>query len=139
MSAKDNNTAVVRRYFEEFHSQRRHDIIDQIIDPPLVEPTREATTALLTAFPDYRIAITAQVAEGDLVATVWSARGTHGGEWASPAGSIAPSGRSVAWTGTTTLRIYDGRITEVVGSNWDHLGILQQLGVVSSPAPRSGA
>ena len=135
----EENKAVVRRYFEEFHTQRRHDIIEEIIAPPLVEPTRGASRAVATAFPDYQITIAEQVAERDLVATVWSARGTHRGEWASPAGSFAPTGKPVSWTGTTTLRVSRGKITEVIGSNWDHLGILQQLGALPSPARRSGA
>ena len=138
MSAQEN-TLVVRRYFEEFHNQRRHNIIDEIIASPLVEPTREATAALITAFPDYQITIMEQVAERDMVATVWSAHGTHTGEWASPAGSIGPSGRQVAWTGTTTLRVTDGKIMQLIGSNWDHLGILQQVGAMPSASPRSGA
>jgi hypothetical protein len=73
------------------------------------------------------------------VATVWTLRGTHRGEWASPAGPVAPTGRAVAFTGTTTLRVAEGQIAEVLGTHWDHLGLLQQLGAVPGPAPRPGA
>jgi predicted ester cyclase len=61
------------------------------------------------AFPDDRITITAQVAEGERVATVWTLRGTHRGEWGPTAGSVAPTGRPVAFTATTTLRVAGGR------------------------------
>ena len=133
------NRAVVRRYFEEFHNQRAATILEQIMAPELLDPTRQATDRLRTAFPDYRLTIDDQVAEDDKVATVWTGRGTHRGEWASPMGLVAPTGRAVSWTGTTTLRVAGGKITDVIGTNWDHLGILQQLGAITSAAPRSGA
>jgi len=33
----------------------------------------------------------------------------------------------------------DDQIAEVIGTNWDHLGILQQLGALPATDPRSGA
>ena len=135
----EQHKAVVRRYFEEFHTGRADAILEQIVAPALLEPTRAATERVRAAFPDYRLTIDAQVAEGDLVATVWTGAGTHEGAWASPIGEVAPTGVPVTWTGTTTLRLVDGKIAEVIGTHWDHLGILQQLGVVAPTAPRSGA
>jgi predicted ester cyclase len=135
----ERNRAVVRRYFEEFHSQRRAEILPDILAPSLHEPTREATERLISAFPDYRITIEVQVAEEDRVATVWSATGTHGGEWSSPIGPVAPTGRQISWTGTTTLRLTDGKIADILGSNWDHLGILQQMNAAPESTPRPGA
>ena len=138
MSTKENK-AVMRRYFEEFHTQRQHDILEEIVASDLLEPTRRATDTLLTAFPDYRITVEEQVAEEDKVATVWSGSGTHQGQWQSPAGSVAPTGNEVTWTATTTLRISKGKISEVIASSWDHLGILQQLEAVDVTEPRTGA
>jgi hypothetical protein len=45
----------------------------------------------------------------------------------------------VRWTGTTTLRLSEGRISEVIATSWDHLGILQQLEAVDVTEPRTGA
>jgi predicted ester cyclase len=135
----EENRAVVRRYFEEFHNRREHEIIEEIIAPDLIEPTRRATDMMLTAFPDYRLTIEDQIAEGDRIATVWTGSGTHQGEWKSPAGSVAPTGRQVTWTGTTTLRLSEGKISDVIASSWDHLGILQQLGAAPTTEPRTGA
>jgi predicted ester cyclase len=137
--SEEENKAVVRRYFEEFHNNREHGILEQIMTLDLLEPTRRATHMLLAAFPDYRLTIEDQVAERDKVATVWTGSGTHQGGWESPAGSIAPTGRQVRWTGTTTLRLSEGKISDVIASSWDHLGILQQLGVVDVTEPRTGA
>ena len=114
----ENNKAVVRRYFEEFHTGREEAILEHIVAPELVGPTLEATKRLRTAFPDYQLTINAQVAEGDAVATVWTGRGTHRGEWASPLGSVEPTDLPVTWTATTTLRLADGKITEVIGTHW---------------------
>ena len=133
------NKNVVRRYFEEFHTQRATTILEEIVATDLLQPTREATERLRAAFPDYQITVDEQVAEDDRVATVWTGRGTHTGEWSSPIGPVAPTGKEVSWTATTTLRVAQGRITEVIGTNWDHLGILQQLGAITSTAPRPGA
>ena len=133
------NKAIVRRYFEEVHNQRNTALIDEICAPDLVEPTRGAVALVRTAFPDYQFTITDQIAEGDRVATVWSLTGTHQGEWMSPMGAIAPTGKQVTYTGTTTLRIANGKIAKVIGSNHDHLGLLQQMGAVPALAPRPGA
>jgi predicted ester cyclase len=133
------NKAVVRRYFEEFHDNREHAILEEIMAPDLLEGTRQVTHMLLTAFPDYRLTIEEQIAEGDKVATVWTGTGNHQGQWESPAGSIPPTGRHVRWTGTTTLRLSESKISDVIASSWDHLGILQQLGAVEVTEPRTGA
>jgi hypothetical protein len=56
---------------------------------------------MTTAFSDYQITVVDQVAEGDKVATVWTAQGTHQPrELAEPMGATPSSGRSVTWTGT---------------------------------------
>jgi predicted ester cyclase len=133
------NKALVRQYFEVFHNQRQLDLGEQILGSELLTPTLAMAAMLRTAFPDYQITIDNQLAEADKVATVWTASGTHQGEWASPLGPVGPTGKAVTWTGSTTLRVVDGKIAEVIGTNWDHLGILQQLGALPAIAPRSGA
>ncbi len=133
------NKAVVNRYFEEVHNGRAVAVLDEIMAPELAASTRGVVAAFQTAFPDYCIAIMAQVAEEDLIATVWRTTGTHQGEWPSPLGSIAPTGTPISFTGTTTLRVSEGRIVEVVGTNHDHLGLLQQMEALPSGNPRPGA
>jgi predicted ester cyclase len=138
MSTAENKD-LVRQYFEVFHNQRQLDIGEQILGSGLLTPTLSMAALMRAAFPDYQIVINDQLAEADKVATVWTASGTHQGEWASPIGPIPATGNAVTWTGTTTLRIADGKIVEVIGTNWDHLGILQQLGALPATDPRSGA
>ena len=81
-----------------------------------------------TAFPDLRISVEDQVAEGDKVVTRWRARGTHKG----PFQGISPTGKRGEISGTIIDRIADGKIIEC-WSNSDDLGLLQQLGVVHMP------
>ena len=66
------------------------------------------------------------VAEGDRVVIRWTWRGTHdGGEYMG----ISPTGKHVTMSGTSILRIENGKIAEEWG-NSDELGKLRQLGVV---------
>ena len=138
MSTTENKD-LVRQYFEVFHNQRQLDIGERILGSELLTPTLGVAAMLRTAFPDYQMTIDEQLAEADIVAMVWTGTGTHQGEWASPIGPVPATGKAVTWTGTTTLRVVEGKIAEVIGTNWDHLGILQQLGALPATAPRSGA
>ncbi len=36
----EENKAVVRRYFEEFHDGRKHGIIEELMVSDLIEPTK---------------------------------------------------------------------------------------------------
>lgn len=87
------------------------------------------------AFPDLKITVDKQVAERDLVAVRWTARGTNTGV----GNGIPATGRAVQVTGTTLFRVADGRIAE----EWtcaDSLGLMRQLGrLVTTPAAAPAA
>jgi steroid delta-isomerase-like uncharacterized protein len=89
------------------------------------EAIREFIATYLTAFPDGRITIDEQLAEGELVATRWTGRGTQEGELMG----IPPTGKKVTVAGITISRVKNGKVAEE-WTNWDTLGMLQQLGVV---------
>jgi predicted ester cyclase len=63
------------------------------------------------------------------VATRWTARGTHRGDF----NGIPPTGRESTVTGITIDRVSNGQITES-WTNWDTFGLLKQLGVVPATA-----
>ena len=90
---------------------------------------KQFVTTYLAAFPDGRITIEEQLAEGDLVATLWTGRGTQQGELMG----IPPTGKQVTVSGLTLSRVKDGKVVEE-WTNWDTLGMLQQLGVVPEMA-----
>lgn len=81
--------------------------------------------ALRAAFPDLKFELEALIAEHDLVAARWHAKGTHQGAL----GDIAPTGQRVMMRGMDFYRVEFGRIAE----HWDctdQLGLLTQLGAV---------
>ncbi len=100
-------------------------------DPAIPESTvgpdaaKASIEGYRTAFPDLRITVEDQIAENDRVVTRWSAKGTHQGELLG----IPATGKQSTVTGITIDLVVDGRIAES-WTNWDTLGMLQQLGVV---------
>jgi steroid delta-isomerase-like uncharacterized protein len=83
----------------------------------------------LSAFPDGAIKVDEQIAEGDVVASRWTARGTHGGELMG----IAPTQKQVTVAGLTYTKFKNGKMVESY-ANWDTLGMLQQIGAVPAMA-----
>ena len=134
--------AIARRFLEEAFNSGNLGVIDELVAPEFVnhdaalpQPTTgiEAAKASIRgyrdAFPDVRMTIEEQLAEGELVTTRWIARGTHQGDLFG----MAPTGKQATVTGITIDRIVDGRFVES-WTNWDTLGLMQQLGVVPSLA-----
>ncbi len=93
-----------------------------------IEGLAQFVSMMRSALPDLRITIEEDMAEGDKVVTRWIAQGTHQGELMG----VAPTGNQVTATGITIHRIEEDRIVEE-WSNWDALGMMQQIGAVSSP------
>ena len=136
MSAEENK-AVVHRGFEEVWNRRNPDVIDEILaadyvghvtgSPDIHGPVnyKKFAGVFLSAFPDNHFTIDDQFTEGDKIVTRWTFTGTHRGELAG----ISPTGARVTNPGITIHRIAGGRIAEE-WSNWDALGMWQQLGVV---------
>ncbi len=82
-------------------------------------------TPFRVAFPDVRVVVEDQIAEGDRVVTRWSAGGTHAG----PLKGMPATGRTIAVTGANVTRFANGKIVES-WFNFDMLTLLRQLGVV---------
>lgn len=135
MSTEDNK-ALVRRVFEEVLNQGNLALIDELYSPDYVEHTpsgpvhgteayKQYLMTYRTAFPDAHYTIEDQIAEGDKVMTRWSGRGTHQG----PLMGIPPTGKQSTVTGMSIGRSEGGKIVEV-WTEFDLLGVLQQLGVI---------
>jgi len=88
------------------------------------EAMKTFATEFRKAFPDFRDSIDIQIAEGDMVATRATSRGTHRGVFMG----IEPTNKELSWTGITIDRISEGKIVES-WTNWDMMGMMQQLGV----------
>ena len=124
--------ALVRRFFEEVFNRGDLAVVDELWLAAGSESGKRTTENLRTAFPDYHRTIEAQIAEGDLVVTRWTMRGTHRGPYRSGAlGRIlAPSGRPVEVPGISIHRIADGRIVEAWVQGNDSAQLLLQLGAL---------
>jgi steroid delta-isomerase-like uncharacterized protein len=131
-----------RRIFEDVWNRKNLNAIDDLIaadyvhhDPssPAVprgpEGYKQFVNSYMNAFPDAHFDIHDEFTVGESEITRWTVAGTHKGELAgTPA-----TGRRFSVTGISIARIANGKITES-WNNWDALGLMQQLGVVSAEA-----
>jgi steroid delta-isomerase-like uncharacterized protein len=81
--------------------------------------------AFTKAFPDSRITVAASISEGDMVATRWSLTGTHRGEFQG----IAPTGRTISFSGIEYNRVVNSRFVEH-WSMFDQAALLRQIGAM---------
>ena len=150
MSKQDDNKAVVGRWFTEFWGKTVNlGVIDEIAAPDMLlkyslhEPRRGRTdikafmTDFRAAFPDLNFWGTADlIAEGDYVVGQWEGGGTHTGRSFNDflAGGLpAATGRKMHFTGTTVLKVIDGKIVEEIGLD-DGVTALTQLGLLKNAA-----
>jgi steroid delta-isomerase-like uncharacterized protein len=134
--------ALARRFFEEAFNEGRLEVLDSVTSddyrshdpqdpyPDLRGPAaaRAVVKHYRAAFPDVRFTIEDVVDQRDRVAIRWTATGTHRGEL----NGLAPTDRRVTVSGMTIQRMAGGRVTEA-WTNWDTLGLLQQIGAAPSP------
>jgi predicted ester cyclase len=148
MSIERDNKATVGRWFTHFWGNTCDlSIVDQIAAPDMLlhyslhEPRRgrEAIKAFMIdfrkAFPDLSFWGAGDlIAEGDYVVGRWEGGGTHTGPAFSDflVGALpAATGRKMHFTGTTVLRLKDGKIAEEIGLD-DGVTALQQLGLITT-------
>jgi steroid delta-isomerase-like uncharacterized protein len=138
-------SATARRFFDEIWSQGDLDLVGELVAPEYVghpsgpeagvrgpEGVKEYIGRLREGVPDLTMTVEEQVVDQDKVATRWTARGTHAGELLG----VEATGRTATVTGITIQRFgANGRIVEG-WTNWDMLGMVQQLGIVPQPAER---
>jgi steroid delta-isomerase-like uncharacterized protein len=135
----DENKAIVQRYSEAV-SHRNLDVLDEIFAPEFIDHTaspdqppgpeglKRFFAMMDRGFPDFRATVEDVIAEGDKVGFRFTFHGTHQGAFMG----IAPTGEQVTMQGIDILRIVDGQVVELWGQE-DMLGMMQQLGVISSP------
>ena len=90
-----------------------------------LEGLRKTIAMNRAAFPDMRIEVEDQVAEGDKVTTRWTATMTHEGQL----GDAPATGRRVTLRGITIERFEDGKVVEAWRS-MDTLGMLREIGAI---------
>lgn len=143
----EHNKMIDRCLIEEVWNRGNFAIVDEVIARDYLghspSPTGETHgpedykqfyARLREAFPDLRVTIEDQIAEGDKVVTRWTAHGTHQGEFLG----IVPTGRHGAITGITIDRIAGGKVVEC-WTNADDLGLMRLLGVIPALEKPGGA
>jgi steroid delta-isomerase-like uncharacterized protein len=136
----EQNKALSRRLIEEAFNKGNLTTVDEVYAgnlvnhsaPPGMAADREGTKQFIgmyrAAFPDLHTAIADQIADGDKVATRWTAQGTNKGSlFGAPA-----TGKRATIAGITIDRIDGGKIVET-WNTYDQLGMMQQLGLVPKP------
>jgi predicted ester cyclase len=145
-SRLEENKAIVGRWFTEFWGKPWNPkVIDELAAPNMLlqyslhaprrgrDDIRAFMVGFRAAFPDLGFAGTADLlAEGDYVVGRWKGGGTHTGSAFSDflAGSLpAATGRKMLFTGTTVIKVVDGKIAEEIGLD-DGVTALTQLGIL---------
>jgi serine phosphatase RsbU (regulator of sigma subunit) len=145
VSTAEENKAIFRRYIEEVPNQGNLDVADEIFDRYVAhqadgstlergpEDVKRFTAEFRLAFPDLRLSIDEQIAEGDKVVNRLTLRGTQKGEFRD----MAPTGKEVEVKAVTIFRFSpEGKVVET----WDYFdqlrlmrqSIVQELGVARS-------
>ncbi len=147
MSKEDDNKTLVGRWFTEFWGETYNPAVvdalaapDMLLQYSLHEPRRglDDIKAFMSdfreAFPNLAFAGAADlIAEGDHVVGRWIGGGTHTGPAFSDflIGSLPEAtGRTMHFTGTTVLRIENGKIAEEIGLD-DGVTVLRQLCLIT--------
>jgi steroid delta-isomerase-like uncharacterized protein len=134
----EDNKGLVRRQFDEIWNAGKWVSIEELFSPNYMnhdpynpnqgmgpESFRARVSGYRSVLHDFDLRIERQIAEGDMVETHWSLRGTHAGELEG----TPPTGKSVVVDGQLLSRIEDGKFVEE-WVHWDTLGLLRQIGAV---------
>jgi len=140
-----DNKELSRRILEEVWNKQNLSAADDMIaadfvnhDPqsPVnvqgIEGYKQGVRYYLNAFSDCNFTVEDEISEGPMVVTRWTVNGTHTGNL----GAIPATGRRISVTGISCGRVENGKMVEA-WTNWDTLGMMQQLGVLSATAQRA--
>ena len=129
--------AVLRRVLAEAFERGRTELLRDVMTPGFVnhrtpdgvdggvEGLEAIVRALRAGFPDLTYTVEREIAEGDWVAQVAWAEGTHAGR----VHGVPATGRRVRWRQVHVVRMEDGRIAEHWGVS-DLASVWEQIGKV---------
>lgn len=133
-----DNKAIIRRLYEEVWNKRKVELIKEIISPshalqaPNIsgssmgpEAYKRQLLLFVAGYPDLEFTIEDTIAEKDKVVACWTITGTHKGDFMG----VPATNKKVSVDGVTIHHLTNGKIMDSY-SNWDALGMMQQLGVI---------
>jgi len=133
----EENKLLIRRYIEEVVNTGNVDDLARFVSPHYIETADKSGKSsglegakrhilgVRQTYPDLHGTIEQQIAEGELVVSRITARGTHLGTWLG----MKPTGKKVEITGVNVDRVVDGRIVEHGGAA-DLLLPLLEIGAI---------
>jgi steroid delta-isomerase-like uncharacterized protein len=121
-AASEHNVSEYAQYFAP--NSKFYGVAPQTLD---LEGYQQLLTMTFAAFPDWHLTIEDMIAEGDKVAVRYTTSGTHQGVFQG----IPPTGKKFTATAITIAHFVNGKADEL-RSEYDFLGMLQQLGVIPS-------
>ena len=135
--AKFDNKEIIRRFIEEIENTGDVSNIHEFISEDYVEVHEgeryqmgikgaiDHVLGVRKVYPDLKMTIENQIAEGDWVVTTYSVTGTFKKEWFG----MKPTGKPITYTGVNVDRIRDGKIIEHGGAA-NLLNPLMKAGVI---------
>ena len=138
----EQNKLLVRRFYEEIVNTGDVDSTERFISPEYaevhegkryavgIEGAKAHVLGVRQTYRDLHLSVEQQIAEGEWVATSYTARGIHEGLWLG----IKPTGKPVAFTGVNVDRVVEGRIVEHGGAA-NMLGPLLDIGAIRVVGP----
>lgn len=141
---REENVAIVRRWFEEVWNKGRADAIEEMFaEDGIAHGLTDESGAELRgpahfrtfhrrfreAFPGIEVVVEDAISEGDKVAARCTVRAKHEGDSLG----FAATNRAVDFTGMTFARVRDGKIVEA-WNNFDFMAMFQQLGALRMDA-----
>jgi steroid delta-isomerase-like uncharacterized protein len=93
----------------------------------------EYAMAWLRAFPDARLTVTNELADGDWVAQEFTFEGTHDDTLSSPSGDIPATHKRLDGRGVQIFKV-DGEVVTETRLYFDQVDVMTQLGLMPEPA-----
>ena len=123
----DANKALVLRFINEVQIGKDLSVVDKLFSPDLVNHLhsgdqhqavgefKDTLAGFFRAFPDLKVTVNEQIAEGDTVATLKTFSATHEVDFFG----VPASGRQVEFRVMEFMKVKDGKIT-------DHWGMIDR-------------
>lgn len=128
-----NHRALAIRWMQEVWNERSDAALEELLDPQVVgyfegvgeigaEEFRAARNFMIGIFPDLRITVEDQVAEGENVVVRWRAQATHLGN----SDGLPATGKKVDFRGLTWMTFRNGKIVRGWDA-WNQGALLEEL------------
>lgn len=137
----DQNKITARKLVDEGYAKRNWKLLDETYAPDAInhdpnqpnlgkgaQGVKASMEPYFTAFPDLKIFVEREIAEGDLVAQHVRTIGTNTGQL----NGMPATNKKTNVTGVITTKFKDGKVVET-WALFDQLGLMQQLGVIKTP------